>query len=496
MFKFLKDKIKQSISKITKRIDTEAPTEEVAAEEVKEQIKEEPKRKETPVYEETEVEEKKEETEKQGFFSRLKESFKRKGEVVQEEKEIIEEEKKVEEEAEEKEKIEAPFEKEVEEAVKEEVEKELEEERAEKEKEIEVIEKGEKHKKKEKSKIVEEEKPRKEEIKEEIKEVEEKYEELKEEVPVQIKKEELVEEEKSQPEPEKKGFFQKLKQTITTKKINEAQFEDIFYDLELALLENNVALEVIEKIKDDLKLGIVDKPLPRSRIEDIIENTLKDSIKGLFIKNRFDILGKLKENKKRPYVICFVGINGSGKTTTIAKIAHMLKNNGFSVILAAADTFRAAAIQQLQHHGDKLNVKVIKHDYGSDPAAVAFDAIKHASAKGSDVVLIDTAGRMHSNANLRDEMKKIIRVAKPDLKIFVGEAITGNDCVEQAKEFNNAIDIDGIILSKTDVDEKGGAAVSVSYVTKKPIIYIGTGQEYKDLKEFDDSIVMNSLGFD
>jgi fused signal recognition particle receptor len=162
--------------------------------------------------------------------------------------------------------------------------------------------------------------------------------------------------------------------------------------------------------------------------------------------------------------------------------------------MAAADTFRAAAIDQLQHHADKLNIKLIKQDYGADPAAVAFDAIKHAETKKIDVVLVDTAGRMHSNTNLLDEMKKIIRVAKPDLKIFVGESITGNDCTEQAKEFDDAITIDGIILSKTDIDEKGGAALSVSYITKKPIIYIGTGQEYKDLKEFSADLVLGNLG--
>ena len=165
-----------------------------------------------------------------------------------------------------------------------------------------------------------------------------------------------------------------------------------------------------------------------------------------------------------------------------------------SVVIAAADTFRAAAIDQLQLHADKLNIKMIKHDYGSDAAAVAFDAVKHAEAKKIDVVLIDTAGRIHSNINLMDEMKKIIRVAKPDLKIFIGESITGNDCTEQAKKFNEAIGIDGIILSKADIDEKGGAAISISYITGKPILYIGTGQEYKDIKEFNPEMIMENLG--
>jgi len=241
-----------------------------------------------------------------------------------------------------------------------------------------------------------------------------------------------------------------------------------------------------------LKREIVDKPITRGKVEERISSALKESIAGLFDVEKIDLLERARE--KKPLIICFVGINGSGKTTTIAKIASMFQKHGFSTVLAAADTFRAAAIDQLQIHADKLGTKLIKQDYGSDAAAVAFDAIKHAQASRKDVVLIDTAGRMHSNVNLIAEMKKIIRVAKPDLKIFVGESITGNDCIEQAKKFDEAIGIDGIVLAKADVDEKGGAAISVSYVTKKPILFIGTGQEYKDLKPFDSSIVVDSLG--
>ena len=193
-------------------------------------------------------------------------------------------------------------------------------------------------------------------------------------------------------------------------------------------------------------------------------------------------------------MIAFVGINGSGKTTTIAKVAQLLKKSGLSVVLAAADTFRAAAIDQLQVHADALGCKLIRHDYGADPAAVAFDAIEHAKAKNKDVVLVDTAGRLHSNTNLVDEMKKIIRVAKPHLKIFVGESITGNDCVEQARTFDEAIGIDGIILSKADIDDKGGAALSISYVTKKPILYLGVGQSYDDLQAFDKNKFLAQVG--
>ncbi len=184
----------------------------------------------------------------------------------------------------------------------------------------------------------------------------------------------------------------------------------------------------------------------------------------------------------------------SHNTTTIAKVAKMFQDNDKSVVMAAADTFRAAAIEQLQQHADKLGIKMIKHEYQSDSAAVAFDAVKHAEAQGKDIVLIDTAGRLHSNRDLLDELKKIIRVSKPDFKIFVGESITGNDCVEQAKEFDEAVGIDAIILAKADIDEKGGAALSVSYVTKKPVIYLGTGQKVDDLKEFKKEDIIKSLG--
>ncbi len=291
---------------------------------------------------------------------------------------------------------------------------------------------------------------------------------------------------------ERKGIFERLASVVTTTKISQQKFEELFEEMEIVLLENNVAVEVIDKIKDDLKTNIVDKPIPRGKVESIVSGSLKASITSLFEAEQIDLLDRVRT--KHPYIILFAGINGSGKTTSIAKIANLLQNNKLKVVMAAADTFRAAAIQQLQEHADRLGVKLIKHDYGADPAAVAFDAIKYAQAKDMDVVLIDTAGRQHSNSNLMDEMKKVVRVSKPDMKIFVGESITGNDCVEQAKHFNEAIGIDGIILSKADVDEKGGAAISVSYVTKKPIIYLGTGQNYSDITPFKPKLVVESLG--
>jgi fused signal recognition particle receptor len=353
----------------------------------------------------------------------------------------------------------------------------------------------------EKPEVVEEIK--REEIKEEkpveekpVKVEEEKKEEIKEikaEPKEEIREEPVKEVVKEKPREEKKGFFAKITEKVTTTKISEGKFDELFWDLELAMMENNVAVEVIEKIKDDLKKNLVDVPIKRSDVKEVVIKSLRASIEDLLNQPYFDLVEEIKKSDK-PYVVVFVGINGSGKTTTIAKFVQYLKNNHLSCVIAASDTFRAAAIHQLEEHGEKLGVKVVKHDYGADPAAVAFDAEKYAQAHKIDVVLVDTAGRMHSNSNLVDEMKKIIRVAKPNLKIFVGESITGNDCVEQAKTFNEAVGLDGIILSKADIDEKGGAAISVSYVTGKPILFLGLGQNYNDLEKFDKEKIMKNIG--
>jgi fused signal recognition particle receptor len=293
---------------------------------------------------------------------------------------------------------------------------------------------------------------------------------------------------------EKKGFFARITEKITKTTIDEQKFDDMFWDLELALLENNVAVEVIEKIKQDLSKNIVNVPIQRRGIDALIKDSLINSINGLFDVPKIDMVEMAK--KKKPFVIAFFGVNGAGKTTTMAKVARLFEKNRMGCVFAAADTFRAAAIEQLQEHADRLGIKCIRQEYGSDSAAVAFDAIRHAEAARKDVVLIDTAGRTHVNKNLMDELKKVIRVAKPDLKIFVGDALTGNDAVEQAKEFNEAVGIDGIILAKADADEKGGAAVSVSFVTRKPILYLGMGQKYDDLKEFTPALIYENLRFE
>lgn len=298
-------------------------------------------------------------------------------------------------------------------------------------------------------------------------------------------------------EPEKKkGFLKKVTDKITHKRINQKQFDKLFWNLEMAMLESNVAMEVIEKIKQDLTVDVVDVSL-RGKVEDALRISLRESVDDVLsfeVPSLLQLIKNKKDEKYGPFVILFVGVNGSGKTTTIAKVANYLKEQDKTSVLVAADTFRAAAIEQLEHHGKTLEIPVIKQSYGSDPAAVAFDGVKYGKAKSLDAVLIDTAGRQQSNANLMAELKKIRKVSEPDLTIFIGESTAGSDCITQVKEFNSAAKIDGLILSKADVDEKGGVALSVSHVSQKPILFLGIGQDYKDLEIFDKDKILENLG--
>jgi fused signal recognition particle receptor len=218
--------------------------------------------------------------------------------------------------------------------------------------------------------------------------------------------------------------------------------------------------------------------------EEGVELALKHAIEKVLAADRIDFLGLVKASPK-PFVVMFVGVNGTGKTTAIGKVTNLLQKNGYSVVIAAADTFRAGAIEQIEVHAERLGTKLIKHKAGSDPAAVAFDAVEHAKARHKDVVLIDTAGRMQTNANLMDQMKKIKRVAEPHLVVFVGDALAGNDAVEQARKFHEAVGFDAAILCKIDADAKGGAALSIAHSVGKPILFMGTGQSYDDLMPFD-----------
>jgi len=287
----------------------------------------------------------------------------------------------------------------------------------------------------------------------------------------------------------------KLFGRITEKELKKSDIENVAKSLKLTLIESDVAYDVAENICDKLERDLVGKVVKRGSVEKIIKRSLKDSLLGILNQKPLEIEKIIESAKKekRPATIVFVGFNGCGKTTSLAKMAYYLKRRGFKPLIAAADTFRAASIEQLETHGKNLGVDVIKQKYGSDSAAVIYDAREHAKANGFDVVLADTAGRSHSNINLMDELRKVCRVNKPDIKILVLDALTGNDVVEQAKRFCDAVGVDGIILTKADVYEKGGSALSACHAIKKPIMFLGVGQEYEDLEKFDAEKIVNSL---
>ena len=286
---------------------------------------------------------------------------------------------------------------------------------------------------------------------------------------------------------------QAFTESIMGRMLKEKKLDDLLDDLEVILLESDVALPVAEEIKEVLKAELVGRRLRRDvDVDDFIEEALRDSIRKVLAVDPVDLDAYVRDREK-PVVLMFVGVNGTGKTTAIARIAHRYKKQGFSIVLAAGDTFRAGAIEQLTIHSERLGVKIIKHKAGSDPAAVAYDAVEHARARYKDVVLIDTAGRMQTNVNLMDEMKKIKRIAQPDMIIFVGDALAGNDAVIQAQKFDEAVGIDTAILTKIDADAKGGAALSIAKAVGKPIIFVGTGQNYKDLEPFNAEWMVERL---
>jgi len=275
--------------------------------------------------------------------------------------------------------------------------------------------------------------------------------------------------------------------------IREKHLDNVLWEMELALLESDVAMEAVDEMKVIIKKRLVGLRVEnRAAITPTIEKALKASLVELLSKTTFDPQ-TLLDKRDQPLVIAFVGVNGTGKTTTIARITDWLQQNGKSVVMAASDTFRAGAIEQLELHAERLGCKFIKHQAGGDPAAVAFDAVEHAKAKHRDIVMIDTAGRMQTNSNLMDEMKKIKRVAKPDLIMFVGDSLAGNDAIDQAKKFHEAVGIDAVVLTKLDVDAKGGAALSISSAIGQPIAFVGIGQEYGDIMPFDATWIVERI---
>jgi fused signal recognition particle receptor len=308
---------------------------------------------------------------------------------------------------------------------------------------------------------------------------------------------------KERPEAEQRkfapklGIITRLKSIVSPEiTIREEEASPVWSELELALLESDVSLATTEHLIASMKSKIIGKRVARDRIRDVIREEIASSLKEVLSKQAPDLTSIIKAKKSQglPMVMLFVGPNGMGKTTAIARLAARLKGQGHSIVLAAADCFRAAAVEQLKEHADKLGVSLISRGYGVDPTSVAFDAVAHAKSKGIDVVLVDTAGRQETSESLIREMEKMSRVLKPDLKVFVAEAIAGKSVVEQVKKFDKTVGLNGIILTKLDCDAKGGGALSIVYETGLPIMFLGVGQEYDDLLAFDaDWIVKNVI---
>ncbi|MEM2759193.1 MAG: signal recognition particle-docking protein FtsY [Nitrososphaerales archaeon] len=299
-------------------------------------------------------------------------------------------------------------------------------------------------------------------------------------------------------------MFDKLKRSLSSavrsigeKEFSEKDIDKIFSELQISLLESDVAQEVIDDLAQTIKAELVGQKVEKGeKSQYFVKKNLEKYLLQMFEKaGHIDLIANVaaKKAKKEPYTIVFLGINGTGKTTTIAKVANMLKKNGFSLVIAAGDTHRAGAIEQISEHASMLSIKVVAQRYGADPAAVGRDAVLHARSNRVDAVLIDTAGRMQTSKNLMDEMGKIIRVVNPDLKIFIGDSLAGNDTINQAREFYQYTKFDGAILTKTDADVKGGAAISIVHITGKPILYLGVGQSYDDLIPFDPKSFVSSI---
>ncbi|WNY24731.1 signal recognition particle-docking protein FtsY [Methanolapillus millepedarum] len=301
---------------------------------------------------------------------------------------------------------------------------------------------------------------------------------------------------KDKSKKEKVGFFGRAKALIFDREVilDDDDLEGPLMDLQIALLESDLALSVTDAIVASVKdqLSGTRKKFGKNT-GNIVEEALRKAILDVMSANVFDFDEFINSKKGQTAHVVFVGINGTGKTTSIAKIANRLQKQGKTVTIAAGDTFRAGAIDQIQIHADRLGVKTIRHQEGSDPAAVIYDALQYSKAHKIDVLLSDTAGRMHTNVNLMAQLEKICRVGMPDLIIFVDEATAGNDAVERASQYADAVPISGTILTKLDADSKGGAAISIAYITQKPILFFGIGQNYDDLMKFDPVWFVNKI---
>lgn len=292
--------------------------------------------------------------------------------------------------------------------------------------------------------------------------------------------------------------FSSATRNIIHKELTEKDLNNVLSELEIALLQSDIAQEVIDVIVTKLKSELIGTKLEKEQnAANIVQIKFRNAIVEMFSgSGEVDLIKKITEKKDKrggPFIVVFLGINGTGKTTTVAKVAHFLRKHNISVVLAAGDTHRAGAIEQISLHAEKLSLKVITQRYGADPSAVGRDAIDYAKKHHIDVVLVDTAGRMQTAKNLMDEINKIVRVVKPDIKLFVGDSLAGNDTINQAREFFEYTNFDGAILTKIDADAKGGSAISIVHITSRPIVYLGIGQGYEDIIPFDAGRFIDSI---
>jgi fused signal recognition particle receptor len=284
-----------------------------------------------------------------------------------------------------------------------------------------------------------------------------------------------------------KDLSEDVKSKVTEKEIDEDDLRPVLEKFRLKLLENNVSLAAAESIQESVEENLEGRKAGRFSVEEAVEEAVRDEISES-LSDDFDLIDRI-ESIDNPSIF-FIGFNGSGKTTTLAKVSKYLDQEGYDTVLGAGDTFRAASMEQLEEHGEKLDKKVITHDYESDPAAVAYDAIEHAENEDK-VALIDTAGRSHSDRNLMDELEKMIDVNDPDITFLVVDALSGNDVVDQIEEYQGMFD--ALIVTKMDIDDKGGTVISAARESGKPVAFVGNGQSYDDLEKFDKEEFLDKL---
>ncbi|MCK9630114.1 MAG: signal recognition particle-docking protein FtsY [Methanoregula sp.] len=294
--------------------------------------------------------------------------------------------------------------------------------------------------------------------------------------------------------PASPSFVQKVKTLIIEREliVSEKDLDDALSELEMTLLESDVALPATDAIIGSVEKNLVGRHRKIGEsVDDLVVHALKTALLDV-LGNGFDLREYITKHD-RPVKILFTGVNGTGKTTTVAKIGAYLKKEGFTVVIGAGDTYRAGAIEQIAVHAERIGIRVIQHQEGADPSAVLFDAVEYARSHKIDVVLADTAGRFHNKANLMSQLEKIKRVMKPDLVVYVDEAVAGNDAVTRAFEFDKTVGADAVVLTKADMDSRGGAAISIAHTIGKPLMFLGVGQAYEDILPFEPAKVVDEL---